>query len=114
MQMKRRGVEMRMVLDGHAPPCYVDRALLKTVARAHRWVDDLLAGRVRSVGEIAKREQVSPGYVWRLMPLGFLAPKIVQAFVDGRHPPELTAIALTKRVALPALWSAQERRLVIS
>jgi hypothetical protein len=32
------------------------------------------------------------------MPPGFLALKIVEAIVDGRHPQELTAIALTMRI----------------
>jgi len=42
MRMRRRGVEMRLVLDGTAPPSRVDRPLLAAVARASRWADDLL------------------------------------------------------------------------
>lgn len=71
----------------------------------------MLAGRTQSVDAIARREGVSGRYVWRLLPLGFLAPRIVEAIVDGRHPPELSAIALTVRIDLPALWSAQEQAL---
>ena len=58
MQMKRRGVEMRMVLEGDSTPSRVDLPLLKAVARARRWSQDLIAGRVQSVGELAKREGV--------------------------------------------------------
>jgi hypothetical protein len=36
MQMKRRGVEMRMVLEGDSTPNRVDLPLLKAVARALR------------------------------------------------------------------------------
>ena len=51
MQMKRRGVEMRMVLEGDSTPSRVDLPLLKAVARARRWSQDLIAGRVQSVDE---------------------------------------------------------------
>ena len=41
--------------------------------------------------------------------LAFLSPRIVEAIVAGRQPPELTAKALTERVELPLLWSEQEQ-----
>ena len=111
LHIRRRGLEMRLVLDDTAPPSHVDQTLLKTVARAYRWADELLSGRAASVGEIARRERVSDRYVWRLIRVGFLAPTIVEAIVDGRQPEELTASALTQRLDLPALWHAQEQAL---
>jgi hypothetical protein len=111
LQIRRRGLEMRLVLDDAAPPSRVDQTLLKTVARAYRWADDLLSGRAPSVGDIARRERVSDRYVWRLIRVGFLAPTIVEAIVDGRQPEELTASTLTQRLDLPALWQAQEQTL---
>src|SRR5208283_390660 len=92
MQMKRRGVEMRMVLEDDSAPSRVDLPLLKAVARARRWSQDLIAGRVQSVDEIAKRDGVAARYVRELMPLGFLPPRIVEAIVEGHQPPELTVI----------------------
>ena len=49
--------------------------------------------------------------MWRLVPLGFLAPTIVEAIVAGRQPEDLTASALTQRINLPALWQGQEQAL---
>jgi hypothetical protein len=43
--------------------------------------------------------------------VGFLAPTIVEAIVDGRQPEDLTASVLTQRLDLPALWQAQEQTL---
>ena len=58
MRMKRRGVEMRLIIDGDAAPtARIDLPLLNATARAYRWSNDLLAGRARSIGEIARREQ---------------------------------------------------------
>jgi hypothetical protein len=58
MQMKRRGVEMRMVLEGDSTPARVDPPLLKAVARSRRWSQDLISGRVQSVAELPKRERL--------------------------------------------------------
>jgi hypothetical protein len=46
------------------------------------------------------------GFIRRLLRLGFLSPSVVEAIVDGRQPPDLTVIGLTRRVDLPVLWSA--------
>jgi len=113
MQMKRRGVEMKMVLQGDSTPARVDLPLLKAVARARRWVGDLASGRMRSVAELARREGMDGRSVRRLVPLGFLSPRIVEAIVEGRQPPDLTVIALTRRLDLPLLWSAQVQALGI-
>jgi site-specific DNA recombinase len=110
MQIRRRGFEMRLVIQGScAPAPLVDLALMKAIARGRRWSDDLLAGRVESVAGIAERERVRPHYVRRLIRLAFLAPKIIEAIATGHQPPELTAKALTERIELPLLWNEQER-----
>lgn len=111
MQMKRRGVEMRMVLEGGAAPARVDLPLLKAVARARRWSQDLISGRVQSVSELARREGLDRRSVHRLLRLGFLSPRIVEAIAEGRQPPDLTVIGLVRRIDLPLLWRAQEQAL---
>ena len=111
MRMKRRGVEMRLIIDGDATPAArVDLPLLKATARAYRWSNDLVSGRARSIGEIAKREHLTGRHVRRVMRLAFLAPRIVEAIAEGRQPADLTTLAMTQRIELPPLWSAQEQR----
>jgi hypothetical protein len=44
LQLKRRGVETRMVLTGEATPSRVELPLLKAVARARRWALELIVG----------------------------------------------------------------------
>ena len=115
MQIRRRGFEMRLVIQGNrAPAPLADLALIKAIARGRRWADDLLTGQVESVAALARREGVLPNYVRRLTRLAFLSPKIVEAIVTGHQPPELTAKALTERIELPLLWSEQERALGIN
>jgi hypothetical protein len=115
MQIKRRGVEMRLVIKGNSTPAKgADLALLKAFARAHQWFDDLLSGRVRSIEEIAERERIGARYVRRLTRLAFLAPKIVEMIAAGTQPPDLTAEALAERIDLPLLWTEQERVVLVS
>jgi site-specific DNA recombinase len=106
MHKKRRGVEMRIVLEGDANLNRVDPPLLKAVARARRWIGELVSGRVRSVNGLARREGIDCRSVRRLIRLGFLSPRIIEAIVEGRQPVELSVEALTRRIELPLLWNA--------
>jgi site-specific DNA recombinase len=48
----------------------------------------------------------------RLIRLAFLAPEIVEAIIQGNHPPELTAQTLiTGQIDLPLSWQAQKSAL---
>ncbi len=79
-------------------PVRLDLPLLKAVARACRWSQDLLAGHLQSVGDVARREGAAGRCVRELKPLRFLAPRIVEAIVEGRQPPELTMFEFTRRI----------------
>jgi site-specific DNA recombinase len=116
MQLRRRGVELRLVINGRArASCKTDQSLLRAVARAHCWFDDLVSGRWGSMVEIAKCNGVGKQYVSRLIRLAFLAPEMVERIVAGRQPPELTAQALRSgRFDVPVDWVAQKRALGLS
>ena len=107
MRMKRRGVEMRLIIAGaDAPPRKPDAALLKAIARAHRWFEELISARATSLAVIASREGVTDRYVARLIRLAFLAPKIVEAIAERG---ELADLKLTPHVDLPLDWTTQKR-----
>jgi site-specific DNA recombinase len=115
LRIKRRGIEMRLVIEGAATsPRKADPILLKEIRRAHRCLEALVSGRVRSVAELATVEGISDRYVSSLLPLAFLAPDIVEAIASGRQPPELTAHRLIRTVDLPIAWAAQKQLLGIS
>src|SRR4029077_18613619 len=84
LTIKRRGVEMRLVLgSGASREASVDRVLLKEIARARRCFEALLSGGAASVEAAAALEGIDKSYVSRLLPLAFLSPDIVQAIVCG-------------------------------
>jgi hypothetical protein len=107
MRMKRRRVEMRLIIGGaDAPPRKPDAALLKAIAWAHRWFAELISARATSLAAIASREGVTDRYVARLIRLAFLAPKIVEAIAERG---ELADLKLTPHVDLPLDWTTQKR-----
>jgi len=110
MKLQRRGVEMRLVIEGEsAVERKADPALLKMITRARRWFDDLSSSQPISIPKIAAREKVGERYVRRLIRLALLAPEIVEAVVEGRQPVSLTADYLSWHPELPAEWSDQKR-----
>jgi hypothetical protein len=81
--------------------------LLKAIARARVWFDELASGRVRSLAEIARNEDIGKRYVERLSRLAFVTPAIVEAICQGQQPAEFNAEMLFNRIDLPLEWSAQ-------
>lgn len=106
MQMRRRGVELKMIIGGR--PSKADPVLLKALARAHRWFEALKAGKL--VPDIARGEGLQVGYVRRILQLAFLAPSIVEAIVNGTQPPELTTQKLVW-TRLDPDWRKQRQQL---
>ncbi len=59
--------------------------------------------------DIAKREKVTDSYVSRIVTLGFLAPDIIAAILEGTAPAELTANRLQAPHDLPLDWPSQRQ-----
>jgi site-specific DNA recombinase len=107
LQVKRRGVAMRLVIGGGVSTRKTDPTLLKAIARAHKWFSELVSGQAVFTREIAARERVNERFVRRLIPLAFLSPTIVQAIAEGRHPADLTGDALSRGIDIPVEWDKQ-------
>ena len=112
LKVKRRGVEMRLIINGGDEPRKPDPALLKAVARARGWFEELASGRVRSLVEIARREGLAKRYVTRLTKLAFISPVLVESIAEGNIPLGTNLQMLVDgRVALPLDWNGQEQLL---
>jgi len=80
-------------------------ALLKGLARGYRWRSQLLAAKVGGVAELARKAGVSSRYVIRMVRMGFLAPDIVEAILEGRQTAAVTFEIFRKPI--PLQWSEQ-------
>ena len=115
MQIKRRGHEMRLVIEGGmAPAVAIDATLVNAIARAHAWSEALLSGSIASMAEIASRNNVSDSYVKKIMPLAFLAPDIVEAIMAGKQPAHITTQMLIRQIDIPLDWQKQRHALGFS
>jgi hypothetical protein len=112
-RLKRTGIEMRMVVEDGSEPANVDPVVLvRLLLWAHAIRARLLEEPSLPLTEIAAEEGISSSYVTRLLRLAFLAPDIVTAILNGRHPPQLTANRLMDNTRLPLDWTAQLSRSV--
>ena len=110
-RLKRTGIEIEIVVEDRSEPAKVDPSLVRLLVRAHTIRARLLEEPSLPLKEIAAEEGISSSYVTRLLRLAFLAPDIVMAILDGRHPPQLTANRLMDDTRLPLDWTAQRELL---
>ncbi len=112
LQMRRRGVETRLVLPGEATAVpQRDPALLRALARGYQWFSELAAGTAVSTTQIASREGVSDSYVRHMVPLALLAPSVVESICAGQQGVCLSAERLKTQAGIPIEWDAQQRLL---
>jgi hypothetical protein len=84
MQMKRRGVETRLVIPGEAVAVSrSDPALLRALSRGYQWFRELALGRVASTKQIAAREGLSHSYVRHVVPTRTTRPQAHRSDLCG-------------------------------
>ena len=109
LQMKRRGVEAKLIIGGVALG-QPDPELIKLIAKARDWYDGLKSGRYESIKDIGATHKLDNGDVSRTLSLAFLAPSIVHDIVAGNHPVDLTPRDLSRKASrLPLNWAQQRK-----
>lgn len=103
--VKRGGRKEMQRPSGTQARARPDDTLIKALARAFRWKKMLETGDFATVAELADREGIAVSYLTRVLRLTQLAPDLVDAILDGRHPPSLTLQSL--RGQIPDEWSSQ-------
>ena len=108
-ELKRVGLEMKLLVNDHGNNREPDMGLLKIVARAHDIQTRLTDDTRLTVHDIAREESVTAAYIYILLRLRWLAPNITTAIVNGRQPSQLNAKKLMRLTAhLPADWTEQQ------
>ena len=92
-----RAVERREAL--------IDNAMVKLIARGHRWHRKLFDGTHASIEDLAKSENISPSFVSRILRLAYLSPTLVEAILNGQFPAHLTMKRLI--APFPMEWERQ-------
>jgi hypothetical protein len=108
-----RGGRKAVIFDAVEAPAQrrIDNALLKALARAHRWRKMIESGEYSSITELALAQNVNQSYACRLLRLTLLAPALVISILDGHHSDDLMLKKIMK--PLPVGWDEQLKILKI-
>jgi site-specific DNA recombinase len=111
-RLTRSGRVMKLVeRDGRAVVGTADPALIRLMAKAHRWWRELRASGL-DVKSFARREGINPAYLSRVLRLVFLSPKVTEAILTGTAKGAGGTGLMTLRGAFPVEWHDQERMLL--
>ena len=69
--------------------------LLRAIAKARYWIEDIVAGRAASFAEIAESEGNVERHIRLLAPLAFVSPRVISSIVEGSSP-SMTVTGLAK------------------
>jgi hypothetical protein len=113
MSFRRRGGKAVIVLPNGARAierreALIDNAMVKLLARGHRWHRKLFDGTHATIEDMAKSENISPSFVSRILRLAYLSPTVVEAILDGKYPAHLTMKDLME--PFPVEWAMQEKK----
>jgi site-specific DNA recombinase len=106
----RTGGQVHLVVSPGSLPTEArpNPSLVKAIARAYSWSEQLLNGQMPDQNSIARDTGLHDRYVCRVLRCAFLAPDIVEAILEGRHPPDLTFKKLCNNI--PMNWADQRKQ----
>ena len=113
-RLRRTGMETKLLVQGTLgaePPRRSDRSLLRLVAQARYLSDLVMTGNGKTIRQLAAEAGLSPSYFTRVFRLSFLAPEITKAVLQGRQPPEFSAIKLMRAGQFALKWPDQRHEL---
>jgi len=110
-QLKRTGKEMKFIVEGDREERTADPSLVRLFVRAHRLARRLAENPGSTLEDVAAQENMGGPYAARVSRLNYLAPDIVAAILDGKHPVDLTANKLMADTRFPLDWRAQRAAL---
>jgi site-specific DNA recombinase len=78
--------------------------LVSAIARARRWLDEIVSGKAAGIEAIAAREGLNERSARMTLSLAFLAPDIVKAAVEGTLP---RGFGVSRLIDMPLSWAKQ-------
>jgi len=107
-QLRKRGVETRLVFGDTASSPALDMVLIKNIARASIWYQSIKKG--NSFDQIAEAENLPSARIRQMIQLAFIAPDIIKQIIEGKQPIGFTSEWLQRR-DLPSNWQDQRELL---
>ena len=86
-------------MEYHPEPVDLHPALIKTVVRGYLWRTELMNGTIKTVDRLVKKVRFPRNYVMRILRLGFLAPDLIEAILNGKLPLAVNLEALRNPIS---------------
>jgi site-specific DNA recombinase len=112
-QIHRRGNEVRIITPpSGAMSTYAPIAsLVKLIARARDWYEEIVSGRAGAVEQIAEDSHLTNRYVRKILGCAVLSPEITEAILTGQHRRTMILSDLSR---IPLDWRRQKSALTLS
>jgi DNA invertase Pin-like site-specific DNA recombinase len=105
-RVANRGKALRLIVgNDQAPPRINTLAILKAIARARAWREQLISGEAHGVRHLASLNHLRATYVRRILPFARLGPASIEAILNGKVAPDLCLDSLVGRI--PMAWKEQ-------
>lgn len=105
-----RGKAVRLIVgDQQAPLAASIMAILKAIARARKWRDQLIAGEASGVKDLARIHKLNHSYVKRIYPFASFSPASIEAILNREVPSNLSLDSLVRKI--PLVWTEQSTAL---
>jgi hypothetical protein len=88
-----------------APVGHPKLSLIKALARAHGWYENVVQGQALDMRSLARQAGLTERYVGKVFGCTFLAPDIIASILEGRQPHDLNFEKLCEHV--PLSWAEQ-------
>lgn len=101
-----RGRAVRLIIGEQPPlPAASTLAILKAIARARVWRDQIITGRAAGIRDLARIHKLNHSYVKRIYSFASFSPASIEAILNGDVPPNLSLDSLVRKI--PLVWMEQ-------
>ncbi len=101
-----QGKAVRLIVgDQQAPLAASTLAILKAIARARKWRDQIIAGEATGIRDLARIHKLNHSYVKRIYPFASFSPASIEAILNGDVPPDISLDSLVRKI--PLVWTEQ-------
>jgi site-specific DNA recombinase len=104
----RRGREIRVIApaNGTSPEAEPVPSVVKAIARARDWYDQIVTGEIKTMGQLAHESGLRRRYIRQILHCATLSPQMTEALLLGTHRPNITLKEILQGVPLD--WREQE------
>lgn len=87
------------------PPAASTLAILRAIARARIWRDQIIAGEATGIRDLSRIHKLNHSYVKRIYSFASFSPASIEAILSGEVPSDLSLDSLVRRI--PLAWAEQ-------